>query len=294
MTRHWTGCAYVARRIAALGALVVVSYRDDDPDDDVLRTVIGQMAAHDGARRLSLPPLSREAVGRLAVDRGVDADQLFRLTGGLPFSVREVLSTGPDEVPRTVADVVAARMARLSPRARQLASAAAVLARPADAGLLTAVAEVEAEALDECLASGTLVGGPLRYRFRHELTRMAVERAIPAHGRSRLHARRWRRCGRRRRTTTPGWPTTPRRRAARATPCTTRPTRPRPRLRCTPPGGRRPVPTCTALRARQHAGRACGPPRRAGGGAGVEWTASRSRRRSARRRWRCVATSATP
>ena len=191
---HWADDAtldwlrYVARRIAALGALVVVSYRDDDPDDDVLRTVIGQMAAHDGARRLSLPPLSREAVGRLAVDRGVDADQLFRLTGGLPFSVREVLSTGPDEVPRTVADVVAARMARLSPRARQLASAAAVLARPADAGLLTAVAEVEAEALDECLASGTLVGGPLRYRFRHELTRMAVERAIPAHGRSRLHA----------------------------------------------------------------------------------------------------------
>jgi len=191
---HWADDAtldwlrYVARRIAALGALVVVSYRDDDPDDDVLRTVIGQMAAHDGARRLSLPPLSREAVGRLAVDRGVDADQLFRLTGGLPFYVREVLSTGPDEVPRTVADVVAARMARLSPRARQLASAAAVLARPADAGLLTAVAEVEAEALDECLASGTLVGGPLRYRFRHELTRMAVERAIPAHGRSRLHA----------------------------------------------------------------------------------------------------------
>jgi DNA-binding CsgD family transcriptional regulator len=33
-----------------------------------------------------------------------------------------------------------------------------------------------------------LVGGPVQYRFRHELTRMAVERAIPAHGRSRLHA----------------------------------------------------------------------------------------------------------
>ena len=45
-----------------------------------------------------------------------------------------------------------------------------------------------AEALDECLDSGTLVGGLATYRFRHELTRLAVERAIPARRRSRLHA----------------------------------------------------------------------------------------------------------
>jgi DNA-binding CsgD family transcriptional regulator len=196
---HWADDAtldwlrYLSRRIATTRALVVGSYRDDGPGDvAILRPVIGEVATHRGTRRLSLPPLSPEAVRRMAGDRGGDAEQLHRLTGGVPFYVREVLSAAPGDVPRTVGDVVAARTAPLSPRARHLLAAAAVLARAAEASLLTAVAEVDAaagtEALDECLDSGTLVGGPATYRFRHELTRLAVERAIPARQRSRLHA----------------------------------------------------------------------------------------------------------
>jgi DNA-binding CsgD family transcriptional regulator len=196
---HWADDAtldwlrYLSRRIATTPALVVGSYRDDGPGDvAVLRPVIGEVATHRGTRRLSLPPLSPGAVRRMAGERGRDADQLHRLTGGVPFYVREVLNAAPGEVPRTVGDVVAARTAPLSPRARHLLAAAAVLARPAEASLLTAVAELDAragtEALDECLDSGTLVGGPATYRFRHELTRLAVEREIPARHRSRLHA----------------------------------------------------------------------------------------------------------
>ena len=192
---HWADEAtldwlrYLSRRITRTRALVVVTYRDDGSgDDEVLRTVIGQMAAHHGARRLSLPPLSREGVSRLVGERGGDVDQLYRLTGGVPFYVREVLNVAPGEVPRTVTEVVAARTARLSPHARQLLDAAAVLAGTVDAGVLAAVAEVDTDALDECLSSGTLVGGPTTYRFRHELTRMAIERVIPAHGLARLHA----------------------------------------------------------------------------------------------------------
>jgi DNA-binding CsgD family transcriptional regulator len=150
------------------------------------------VATHRGTRRLSLPPLSPEAVRLMAGDRGEDAGRLHALTGGVPFYVREVLSAAPGDVPRTVGDVVAARTAPLSPLARRLLAAAAVVARAAEPSLLTAVAEVDAragaEALDECLDSGTLVGGPLAYRFRHELTRLAVEREIPARRRSRLHA----------------------------------------------------------------------------------------------------------
>jgi DNA-binding CsgD family transcriptional regulator/tetratricopeptide (TPR) repeat protein len=196
---HWADDAtldwlrYLARRIATSRALVVASYRDDGPSDlAVLRPVIGDVATHRGTRRLSLPALSPAAVRRMAGERGGDADRLHSLTGGVPFYVREVLSTAPGDVPRTVGDVVAARTAPLSPRARQLLAAAAVLARPAEASLLAAVAELDSragtEALDECVDSGTLVGGPATYRFRHELTRLAVERAIPARHRSQLHA----------------------------------------------------------------------------------------------------------
>ena len=196
---HWADDAtldwlrYLSRRIARTRALVVVSYRDDGPGEvATLRTVIGEVATHRATRRLSLPPLSPEAVRRMVGPADRDADAVYRLTSGVPFYVQEVLSAGPGEVPRTVGDVVAARIAGLSPRARHLMAAAAVLTHPADAPTLAAVAEMDAgptaEALDECLDSGTLVGGPETYRFRHELTRLAVERAIPAHRRSRLHA----------------------------------------------------------------------------------------------------------
>src|SRR6185312_7241143 len=123
-----------SRRIANTRALVVVTYRDDGPSDvAVLRPVIGEIATHRGARRLSLPSLSPEAVRRMAGERGKDADQLHTLTGGVPFYVREVLSAAPGEVPRTIEDVMVARMAPLSPEARRLLAAAAVLGRPADA-----------------------------------------------------------------------------------------------------------------------------------------------------------------
>jgi AAA ATPase domain len=192
---HWADGAtldwlrYLARRIAGTHAMVVATCRDDAPGrDDVLRAVLGQVVTHDGARRLTLPPLSRGAVRELVGDRGDDAEELYRLTGGVAFYVREVLDAPPGQVPPTVADVVAARTSGLSQQAQQLLAAAAILARPVAAPLIAAVAGVaDVDALDECLDSGTLVGGPLTYRFRHELTRLAVEGAVPAHRRSRLH-----------------------------------------------------------------------------------------------------------
>ncbi len=125
---------------------------------------------------------------RLVGDGAADVAELFRLTAGIPFYIGEVLSAEPGVVPRTVADVVSARTTGLSAAARQLLAAAAELGRPAESQLLVTVAEEDSAALDECLQSGTLIGGPRLYRFRHELTRMAVEQSFPAHRRSRMHA----------------------------------------------------------------------------------------------------------
>jgi DNA-binding CsgD family transcriptional regulator len=192
---HWADDAtldwlrYLARRIAKRRALIIASYRDDEPAaDGSLRGVIGQLATHASARRMSVPPLSPDAVRRLAGD-SADGDELYRLTGGVPFYVAEVLNAAPGEVPRTIADIVTARTARLSPDGRRLLEAAAVLGGPAGPDLLATVAEVDGAALDECVESGALVGGATAYRFQHELGRMAVEAAIPAHRRAGLHAR---------------------------------------------------------------------------------------------------------
>jgi predicted ATPase len=128
---HWADSAtldwlrHLSRRIAKTRALVIATYRDDEPAiDNPLPGVIGQIARHSAARRMSLPALSPEAVRRMAGD-AADADELYRLTAGVPFYVAEVLNAAPGEVPRTVSEIVTARMSRLPPAARQLLAAAA-------------------------------------------------------------------------------------------------------------------------------------------------------------------------
>ncbi len=191
---HWADEAtldwllFLARRIPRTRTLVLVTYRDDDLGaDSALREVIGKIATHRATSRLSLTPLSPEAVRHLAAGTGADADRVHEVSGGNPFYVTEMLSSGPGPVPPTVADVVAARTARLSADARRLLTAAAVLGLPSDAADIATVAGTTPDALDECLGTGALSATQGRFHFRHELTRLAVEQSIPDYRRSQLH-----------------------------------------------------------------------------------------------------------
>jgi DNA-binding CsgD family transcriptional regulator len=129
------------------------------------------------------------AVRQLAAGTGVDADELHRLSGGNPFFVAEVLQAHPSELPESARDAVLARLARLSPSARRIAEAAALIGTHVDTELLDAVAAPSAHDLDDLLASGLLVAERDAVRFRHELARRAVERQVPAHRRKETHRR---------------------------------------------------------------------------------------------------------
>ncbi|TXL58009.1 ATP-binding protein [Aeromicrobium terrae] len=189
---HWADEAtldwlmHLARRVERASTLIVVSYRDDElGGDSALRGVTGEIARHRSTSRMALPALTAAAVEQLA---GADAERVQELTGGNPFLIHEALDVGLGEVPVTVSDVVSARAARLSSDARALLEAAAVLGGPADAELIGRVAGTDPVALDECVVTGVLVAEPAGLRFRHELTRLAVERLVPWLRRSQLHA----------------------------------------------------------------------------------------------------------
>jgi len=109
-------------------------------------------------------------------------DGLYELTGGNPFFVTEMLRAGlTGEVPATARDAVLARAAGLSGEARQALETAALIGGRIDPRLLDA-------AVDEVVTAGLLVGDGPSLRFRHELTRLAVEQSIPAHRVGRIHA----------------------------------------------------------------------------------------------------------
>jgi DNA-binding CsgD family transcriptional regulator/tetratricopeptide (TPR) repeat protein len=192
---HWADEAtldvlkLLGRRIDAVPALVVVTYRDDELDArHPLRLVIGDLPVPPAAQRLRLAALSRETVGALGDAHGLDGDELWRKTGGNPFFVTEALAAGGD-VPPTVRDAVLARAARVGAEARELLDAAAVVPQRAAPWLLASIAGDFGEALDECVTTGILVVSPLGVAFRHELARLVIEEAIPPARRATLHRR---------------------------------------------------------------------------------------------------------
>ncbi len=186
---HWADEAtadllvFVARRIAATRALLVVTYRDDEiGPDHPLRAVLGALATDREVRRIHLPPLSVEAVARLA---GTDGRALHDRTGGNPFYVTEVLADPDRKVPGTVRDAVLARAAGLRAVEREALESVAIF--PGHA--LASHVQAPPEALDGCVAAGMLVRDGRRIRFRHELARLAVAEGIAAARRVRLHER---------------------------------------------------------------------------------------------------------
>jgi hypothetical protein len=148
--------------------------------------LLGNVAA---VRRLQLRPLSRNAVASIVGDSGIDPDRLFATTAGNPFFVAEVLATGGKNIPPTVRDAVLARAAQLTPPARLVLEAAAVVTPPVETWLLAEVAGCARQLIDECVAAGMLQARPERLEFRHELARMAVEDSVAPGRRLQLHQR---------------------------------------------------------------------------------------------------------
>ena len=181
---HWADEAtldvlrLLGRRMAEVRGLVVATYRDDQLDaGHPLRIVLGELTATAVVDRVALPPLSPAAVARLAAPYDVDEVELYRLTGGNPFFVTEVLLSREEHIPATVRDAVLARAARLTPSARRLLELVAIAAHPQiEISLLEA--EASLADLDECLASGMLVSTAGSVAFRHELARLSVEESV--------------------------------------------------------------------------------------------------------------------
>lgn len=193
---HWADEAtldvfrLLGRRIDRFPALVVATYRDDELDGrHPLRVVLGELARVQDVESLDIVPLSRGAVALLAEPYGVDADELYRTTGGNPFYVSEVLAAATREIPSTVRDAVLARAAGLRGNARILLEALTVAPAGMQVGLLEAIAGDATGCLEECIGSGMVVAAGSRVAFRHELARLVIDESIAPDRRVALHAK---------------------------------------------------------------------------------------------------------
>jgi DNA-binding CsgD family transcriptional regulator/tetratricopeptide (TPR) repeat protein len=191
---HWADEAtidllsFAGRRLGRTRTLLLATYRDDElAADHPLRVALGDLATQRAIRRMRLPPLSEEAVRALVGRPEVDAGELYRVTGGNPFYVSEIMEAGWPSVPPTVRDAVGARLARSGASTRRLVEAAAVIGVRVDRTLLSSVLGPGSSAGDG-QAAGILVPDGVSLRFRHELVRIAVEAGIAPQRRIELHA----------------------------------------------------------------------------------------------------------
>jgi DNA-binding CsgD family transcriptional regulator/tetratricopeptide (TPR) repeat protein len=193
---HWADEAtvdllrFLGRRLRDAPVLLVATYRDEDlAAGDPLRIALGDLATQRTTRRVWLTPLSAAAVQILAEGSGLETAELYRLTGGNPFYVTEVVQAGLGAVPASARDAVLARAARLDGASREVLDTAALIGARVEPDLLTSVTSCPPPVLDELLASGLLAGEGDRLRFRHEIARLAVEQAVAPHHRAAIHAR---------------------------------------------------------------------------------------------------------
>lgn len=191
---HWADEAtldvlqLLSGRVESSPGLIIATYRDDQLGrDHPMRRLLGEMPRHESVIRMTLRPLSRDAVARLAEPRSVDADELFRKTAGNPFFVTEVLAAGEDSIPSTIRDAVLARASRLSEHARSLLDAVAVEPQQTEVWLLEAIAPASFGSLGECLDVGMLTRNNGSVEFRHQLARLAIEDSITPDKSMHLH-----------------------------------------------------------------------------------------------------------
>src|SRR5204863_1862996 len=107
--------ADLGRRLAALPVLVVLTFRDGDPEPMTRIARVLAVLPRRVVVRLPLPLLSSDAVAVLA---GPRAAEVYALTGGSPLLVAELLAGGGAGVPLSIRESVLGRLAAAPPVCR--------------------------------------------------------------------------------------------------------------------------------------------------------------------------------
>ncbi|MDQ3896885.1 MAG: AAA family ATPase, partial [Actinomycetota bacterium] len=194
---------HVADRVDTTRLLLLANFRGVEPASalprllpDLLRTPAVERL---GLRGFGLVEVREQLAAAGVEDGAIDARYVLDLTGGNPLFVREIaraLADGtwhPERPPRTVLDVVTARLERVSPECRRFVQAAAIVGRDFSLAVTAAaLGRTVTDCLslvDEAIGYGLIdrIGSSGDHRFIHALTREAVEASLTTTERARLH-----------------------------------------------------------------------------------------------------------
>jgi DNA-binding CsgD family transcriptional regulator/tetratricopeptide (TPR) repeat protein len=198
---HWADPASLelldtlVRRPPRSPHVLVVSSRPGPAADAVLAAA---RAAGRPVTLVELAPLDRAAADSMVgPDRSEqDRGRLYEMSGGNPLLLEELAKAGPtDPVPHSIVAAMSAELSPLSPPARALVEAGALLGDPFDIDLATRIAslapDVGLAAADELVERLLLrpTSSPRDLAFRHPVLRTALYEGLPVSRRLKGHAR---------------------------------------------------------------------------------------------------------
>jgi DNA-binding CsgD family transcriptional regulator len=192
---HWADEASLdllvslGRRLLDRPLLMLVSLRTDE---DIVGSTVSRMLANvppGAVVHLDVPPLSPAAVTRLAAGSPIDPAALYEATAGNPFFVTEVLARGELGPTPSVAAAVAARIAALPEGTRELLEQMSVVPARVETTLLDRLEPGWPALLEPAERRGIVTLADDAITFRHELSRAAIEQALPRLAARRLHTR---------------------------------------------------------------------------------------------------------
>ena len=181
---HWADEAtldfikFFARRITRIRCLFILTYRNDEMNSLIpLRNIFGQVPA-DSFTRMNLTLLSREAVGKMAEEKGWNGEEVYSISGGNPFYVQEILASYSTGIPENIKDSVLSVYHRQDEKVKQVWEILAVMPTGLELKYLEKLDPMLSMAAQDSLAGGILILKNNLLFFKHELYRRTIESAL--------------------------------------------------------------------------------------------------------------------
>ncbi|MBV9987519.1 MAG: AAA family ATPase [Chitinophagaceae bacterium] len=190
---HWADEAtldfikFFARRIPGSRCMMLLTYRDNEIGPaHPLRNVLGELNPGSFSR-ITLTPLSKEAVETLAQQRGYNGEDVYQVTGGNPFYVNEIIASYSPGIPENIKDSVLSVYNRQAAAIKHIWQVLSIMPEGLELGWLSEIDANGRNAIESCLLHGVLLIRGSRIVFKHELYRRTIETALSPFKRQELN-----------------------------------------------------------------------------------------------------------
>ncbi|MCW3090306.1 MAG: family ATPase [Ferruginibacter sp.] len=169
---------FFVRRIDQLPCLFILTYRDNEIySRHPLRNVLGQLRP-DSFTKLALTPLSKEAVVKMAAQKGYSGEDVYSISGGNPFYVNEILASYSPGVPDNIKDAILSVYERQEEGTKNAWQICSVIPEGLEVDRFVKIKSAWDEAMDHCFAISVLVVQNGKVVFKHELYRRTIEESL--------------------------------------------------------------------------------------------------------------------